>query len=120
MSTPVSVISWYPAATSASTCSTTTFGSWLRLAPRALGTMQNAQRCWQPSWILTEARERPDTRENGATGTPRAVLISPTVTSGRRRFTREVSSSGSRYFSWLPITRSTPGSRVTAWGSVWA
>ncbi len=82
MSTPVSVISRYPASTSASTCSRTTSGSWLRLPPRAAGTMQKAQRCWHPSWILTKARERPDRRASGATGTPRDVRTSPTRISG--------------------------------------
>jgi len=61
-------------------------GSGSRPAPWAR--CRNAQRCWQPSWIFTEARERPDTRANGATGTTRAPPMSLTCTSGRRRLTK--------------------------------
>ena len=95
-------------------------GSWLRLRPRAAGTMQKAQRCWQPSWIFTKARERPATRAKGAIGTSRAAPMSATATSGRARLVREPSSSGRRYFSWLPTTRSTPAIAAAASGSVWA
>ena len=89
--------------------------SWLRLAPRAAGTMQNAQRCWQPSWTLTKARERPATREGrkgrhrGRVGDGRHVdrrALPPSA----RRASSPSSSSGRRGFSALPITRSTPPS----------
>ena len=39
---------------------------------------------------------------------------------GRARLVSEPSSSGSRYFSWLPTTRSTPARAAAAAGSVWA
>ena len=66
------------------TCSSTTLGSWLRLPPRAAGTMQNAQRCWQPSWTLTKARERPVTRAKGAKGKARAPADVGHLNGGRR------------------------------------
>src|SRR5947209_7964518 len=65
MSTPVSTISGWPASTSSRAWSRATFGSRLRLRPRANGTMQKAHRCWQPSWILRNARDRPVTRASG-------------------------------------------------------
>src|SRR5712691_8308587 len=75
MSTPVSTISGWPASTRSRAWSRTTFGSRLRLVPRAKGTMQKAQRCWQPSWTLRNARERPLTRASGAAAGARAADV---------------------------------------------
>ena len=114
---PVSVTSGRPASTSRRTWSATSLGSRLRLAPRARGTMQKAQRCWQPSWILRNARERPSARGRGSTSASRAPRRSPTSTRGalgRGPSRISSSSAGKRSLSALPTTRSTPASRATS------
>src|SRR5206468_3195210 len=67
-----------------------------------------------------KALERPAIRPTGARGTSRASAMEPTRTSAAPRLTSEPISSGSRYFSRLPRTRSTPGMRARASGLVWA
>src|SRR5215475_5804075 len=126
---PVSTSSGWPASTSDRAWSRTTFGSRLRLAPRARGTMQNAHRCWQPSWTFKNARDRPLRRPAGATATMRARAMSDTWTraatearspteiwSARARSSR----SASRCLSPLPTTRSTPSMPATSPGLVCA
>ena len=50
----------------------------------------------------------------------RASSMDATQISGLDRRLAEASSSGRRYFSWLPTTRSMPGLRARASGFVWA
>src|SRR5215475_13643086 len=85
--------------------------------------MQNAQRCWHPSWTFKNARERPLRRAVGATSCVRACAMSETWTrsaTSRRSATTRSSSSGSRCLSPLPTTRSTPSMPATSPGLVCA
>src|SRR5205823_1798841 len=79
--------------------------------------IRKAQRCWQPSWIFRNARDRPWTRARGATSSVRARATSPTWT---RSATRPSSSSARRCLSVLPTIRSTSPNRATSSGRVCA
>ena len=104
--------STWPALTSASTWSTTASTAWLRLPPRANGTMQKLHRCWQPSCTFTKARVWPGAKcRTGMTGSVRAWKTSLTWTSGRTRFRAWSRRPGKAWRSWVPRTTSTPGDR---------
>src|SRR5882762_6274394 len=79
--------------------------------------MQNAQRCWQPSWTFRNARDRPLIRPISAASTARARAMSVTWT---RSATTPSSRSASRCLSPLPTTRSTSGIAATSLGLVCA